>query len=62
MACRSCGKGFSCGCQKTKAKDGSTVHKTCLKAYNSKISKGSTNVDPLTKKLNKATSNIINGR
>lgn len=62
MACKSCGKGFTCGCQKTKAKDGSTVHKTCLQTYNRKINKGSTNQDPLTKRLNNAQNNIVNGR
>ncbi len=62
MACKNCNKGFSCGCQKTKANDGSTVHKTCLKAYNSKLSGGSTNKDPLTTKLDYAKNNIINGR
>tara|TARA_B100000963_G_C22515448_1_gene620430 strand:+ start:167 stop:355 length:189 start_codon:yes stop_codon:yes gene_type:complete len=34
--CKQCNKGFSCGCQKTKAKDGSIVHKSCLTAYENK--------------------------
>jgi hypothetical protein len=34
MNCKHCGGKFTCGCQKSTAKDGSTVHKTCLKAYN----------------------------
>lgn len=37
MNCKHCGGGFSCGCQRSTAKDGSTVHKTCLKDYNNKI-------------------------
>jgi hypothetical protein len=60
MACKECSKGFSCGCQKAKAKDGSIVHKTCLTTYNNKI--GASNSDPLTKKLNNARNNIVNGR
>jgi hypothetical protein len=37
MNCKQCNKGFTCGCQKTKASDGSTVHKTCLKEYEAKV-------------------------
>jgi len=33
MNCKKCNKAFSCGCQKTKASDGSTVHKSCLSEY-----------------------------
>jgi len=33
MKCAYCKKGFSCGCQKAKAADGQTVHKTCMKSY-----------------------------
>ena len=36
MNCKQCNKSFSCGCQKTKAFDGSIVHKTCVKAYEEK--------------------------
>ena len=31
--CTHCNKAFSCGCQKTKATDGQTVHKTCRGEY-----------------------------
>ena len=62
MACKNCNKGFSCGCQKTKAKDGSTVHKTCLKQYNEKIANNFGTKDPLTTQLNNAQNNILNGR
>ena len=55
MNCVNCNKGFTCGCQKTKAKDGKTVHKACLTAYNGKFNLKS---DPLTKKLNMAKANI----
>jgi hypothetical protein len=55
MNCASCNKGFSCGCQKTKAADGKTVHKTCVTEYNNKI-KGTS--DPLTRVINKAKSNL----
>jgi len=54
MACNHCKKGFTCGCQKTKAKDGSTVHKKCLKIYNetsSGESQPTATRDPLTNKL-----------
>lgn len=33
MNCKQCNKGFSCGCQKATAPDGSVVHKTCLNDY-----------------------------
>jgi hypothetical protein len=39
MNCKHCNKGFSCGCQKATAPDGSVVHKSCLTEYvNSKAS------------------------
>jgi hypothetical protein len=37
MNCKHCNKGFTCGCQKTKASDGTIVHKTCLKEYEAKV-------------------------
>ena len=39
MNCRNCNKPISCGCQKTAAKDGSTVCKMCLQEYNAKLDK-----------------------
>ena len=51
MKCVHCGKGFSCGCQKTKAKDGKTIHKSCVSAYNSGIS---IPADKLTRTLERA--------
>lgn len=33
MNCTKCKKPFTCGCQKTRAKDGATVHKTCKTSY-----------------------------
>jgi hypothetical protein len=56
MNCASCNKGFSCGCQKTKAKDGNTVHKSCLSKYNSTLSVSS---NKLTNTLNTAKSNLL---
>ena len=56
MKCVECNKGFSCGCQNTKAADGSVVHKTCLPSYNSKLN---VNISPLTKKLNDAKNKVI---
>jgi len=57
--CGYCNKGFSCGCQKTKAKDGTVVHKTCKQAYEaSGFQKASTSSDPLTKKINEAKNNL----
>jgi len=44
MNCKSCGKPITCGCQKARANDGSTVHKTCLHEYNTKIAKVKTDV------------------
>jgi len=55
MNCAHCKKGFSCGCQKTKAADGQTVHKSCLTAYNAKFN---VNASPLTRKLNAARKNL----
>ena len=51
MKCAHCSKGFSCGCQKTKAKDGKTIHKSCVSAYNSGIS---VPADKLTRTLERA--------
>jgi hypothetical protein len=56
MKCVSCNKGFSCGCQKTKAKDGSTVHKSCLSKYNGTINQPA---NRLTNSINKAKSNLV---
>lgn len=39
MKCKHCDKAFTCGCQKTQASNGATVHKTCVKEYNAKIEK-----------------------
>ena len=55
MNCAQCNKGFSCGCQKTKAADNKTVHKACLTAYNNKVNVKS---NPLTEKLNMAKLNL----
>jgi hypothetical protein len=55
MNCAHCNKGFTCGCQKTKAADNKTVHKTCLTVYNTKANVKS---DPLTEKLNMARLNL----
>jgi len=55
MNCAQCNKGFTCGCQKTKAADGKTVHKTCLTTYSNKSSNIS---NPLTKTLNLAKQNL----
>jgi len=54
MNCKHCNGKFSCGCQKSTAKDGSTVHKTCLKAYNNKFTPSS---DSFTRTLEKAKGN-----
>ena len=56
--CKECGKGFSCGCQKTSAADGSLVHKTCLTAYNSKNKKTGFNSN-LSKNIQIARKNGI---
>ena len=37
MNCTNCKKAFTCGCQKTKASDRSTIHKTCVAAYEAKL-------------------------
>jgi|TARA_R100000084_G_scaffold53103_1_gene22308 hypothetical protein len=34
--CANCGKKFTCGCQKTVAKNGQTICKSCKNIYNSK--------------------------
>lgn len=57
--CKYCGKGFSCGCQKTKASDGSTVHKTCKKNYEaSGFQTINTTSSPLTQAIKKAQNNL----
>jgi hypothetical protein len=58
MNCKHCGKPFSCGCQKTTAIDGSVVHKTCLTAYQNKISNTVAKSDKLTQNIKKAYKNI----
>lgn len=40
MNCKHCNQRFTCGCQKAKADDGATVHKTCLGDYNKSIRNG----------------------
>lgn len=57
MNCKSCGKPFTCGCQKTKASDGSTVHKTCLTQYNGTLAPTKSN-DQLTSKIQRANQNL----
>ena len=59
MKCAHCGKGFTCGCQKTKAPDGATVHKPCLSLYANKkkivtANKGSN----LTRTIERAKQNL----
>ncbi len=54
MKCVHCGKGFSCGCQKAKAKDGKTVHKSCLTAYNGTVN---VSTNKLTRTLERAKRN-----
>jgi hypothetical protein len=59
MNCAKCNKGFTCGCQKTKAADGKIVHKTCLKDYNTAnggVVYGST--DSFTRQVQKAKENL----
>jgi len=58
MRCAHCGKGFTCGCQKTKAPNGQTVHKTCLSAYAAKNGGNRTNRGSLTKNIQKAKQNL----
>lgn len=36
-ACPNCGNQLSCGCQRRRASDGSTVCSSCLSAYESKL-------------------------
>jgi len=58
MKCAHCNKGFSCGCQKTKATNGQTVHKGCLSQYNTSIKNNVIiNNDSLTSSINKAILN-----
>lgn len=54
MKCIHCGKGFSCGCQKAKAKDGKTVHKSCLTVYNGTVN---VSTNKLTRTLERAKRN-----
>ena len=35
--CKNCNIAFTCGCQKTKASDGATVHKDCLMEYEARL-------------------------
>tara|TARA_Y100001937_G_scaffold119575_1_gene175531 strand:- start:1182 stop:1364 length:183 start_codon:yes stop_codon:yes gene_type:complete len=58
MKCAHCGKGFSCGCQKTKAPNGQTVHKSCLSAYTAAGQKRKARGDSLTNKINRAKQNL----
>ena len=62
MKCSYCNKGFSCGCQKTRAANGKTVHKQCLGRYNMSTKNKPVNSDSLTSSINKARSNILNRR
>jgi len=57
MNCKHCNGRFTCGCQKSTAKDGSTVHKTCLKAYNNSKSNQST-LRTFTDTVNYANQNL----
>ena len=57
--CKYCGKGFSCGCQKTKASDGAIVHKTCKNKYEQNNNQpANTTSDSLTQAINKAQNNL----
>jgi len=59
MNCAQCNKGFTCGCQKTKAENGRIVHKTCLKDYNTVNGiKILVATDNLTKQVQKAKQNL----
>jgi hypothetical protein len=42
-ACPNCKKALSCGCQKTKASDGSTVCKNCKTNYEKSINTNTSN-------------------
>ena len=57
MNCKHCGGKFSCGCQKSTAKDGSTVHKSCLKAYNNRVT-NQANLRSFTDTINFANRNL----
>tara|TARA_R100001480_G_scaffold98761_1_gene103078 strand:- start:313 stop:504 length:192 start_codon:yes stop_codon:yes gene_type:complete len=57
--CAHCGKGFTCGCQKLRASDGQTIHKSCSVAYEKKPKTVAHRQDALTQKLNQAQNNII---
>jgi hypothetical protein len=57
--CKYCGKGFSCGCQKTTASDGAIVHKTCKEKYEKNdFQPANTTSSGLTQLINKAQNNI----
>jgi len=58
MRCAHCGKGFTCGCQKTKATNGATVHKTCLSAYNAKNGGNKRLRGSLTQNIERAKKNL----
>ena len=58
MVCAHCGKGFSCGCQKTRAADGKTVHKTCLTAYSAKMKTPNRMHSTLTRDIERAKKNL----
>tara|TARA_R100001510_G_C7566094_1_gene144344 strand:+ start:118 stop:300 length:183 start_codon:yes stop_codon:yes gene_type:complete len=58
MKCAHCGKGFTCGCQKTKAPDGQTVHKSCLSLYKVKNGIGHISKGSFTKRIEQAKKNL----
>ncbi len=61
MKCAYCNKGFSCGCQKTKAPDGQTVHKSCLSAYTkNKFNTNTRSSNSLTNQVKAAKKNLYN--
>ena len=61
MNCAYCKKGFSCGCQKTKASNGETVHKTCLNDYNkNKLNTNTKSSNSLTDRVKTAKKNLYN--
>lgn len=47
--CASCGKKFTCGCQKAKANNGAVVCKTCKATYNLKTKYSTTKYTPIRK-------------
>ncbi|BCV01358.1 MAG: hypothetical protein CM15mV42_0340 [uncultured marine virus] len=59
MKCAYCYQGFSCGCQKTKAPDGQTVHKKCLQSYtNNKMKPNTKSSSSLTEQIKRAKQNL----